>query len=146
MRRGFQSTWRLRRQRRDTSNCRLVKAISSRPGITGMTQTVANMLGSRATTKLSGEANILLRQSGANKMAVTALTRDAGKRTIRVSDHQYNPPIEKAPLAGAFLCVLPGYQGVRQPSQSRASPSPSPQPNHLRRSGPHSDLDCPGVA
>jgi hypothetical protein len=48
-----------------------------------------------------------LRQSGANKMAVTALTRDAGKRTIRVSDHQYNPPIEKAPLAGAFSLLRP---------------------------------------
>ena len=44
-------------------------------------------------------------------MAVTALTRDAGKRTIRVSDHQYNPHIEKAPLAGAFSLGIARLSG-----------------------------------
>jgi hypothetical protein len=76
-----------------------------------MTQSVANILGSRATTKLNDAENILLRQSGANRMAVTALTRDGGKK-IRVSDHPGNRYIEKAPLVGVFLCPLRAYQGV----------------------------------
>src|ERR1700681_3320470 len=118
----------------------------TRRDITSGMTAVISMFGRTASTRLSGAVSTSCLNGGPSKRVVIISMTDAGKGTTRVSDHQYNPPIEKAPLVGAFLCVLPGYQGVRQPSQSRASPSPGPQPNHLRRSGPHSDLDCPGVA
>lgn len=45
-------------------------------------------------------------------MAVIASMRDAGKRTIRVSDHQYNPPIEKGPACRGFSLGIARDQAV----------------------------------
>jgi hypothetical protein len=107
-------TWRLRRQHRDTSSCRLVKVISSRLGITGTTQIVESMSGSRATTKPNGAASTSCRIGGLSKTVAIISRRGAGKRTTRVSDRQGNRHIEEAPLVGAFLWVLPGDQAVRR--------------------------------